>query len=485
MADASGPIAPGGWCQDPIELYGAPARRMIGRLARRFLDQHRLTPIELLHLPKYHHLFLNTGTYLQEAVQKAALSESARGEGSVTQRVRALHALIDRAVAQASLDYRDRPPGKITPDGFAAMIEAIATTFTPELGRRAILTAMTLDLAECQGWADKIARLVELAIAATSRPARHYVDEFLAEMLDGRDALETLLAPSPDIRALIDGVIDLAQGRVPAGRDAVPVLHGFAALLVESPMLATRAALGRRLRRALAGTAPLTSGEMGVELDAVLWLRQRLTGEGETLGGVAVRDVLDQRLLAIVSPDSLHAELRTLAHPEDRLARLFDIHRKLADTAAGMQVRAAIDFVLDNEQPARRLVEDKAPPMQRLKRLADLHGEIKRALGGGAMRQLGSFEAAQAELIRQAKLFDRLDQAAKTPAERASKLIELCASGILIPGAGLEAAQQRLRKHIQDPGFAASLVGGSDDPGARAQKMADFRDKLAAIGLAG
>jgi hypothetical protein len=301
MADASGSIVPSGWCQDPIEIYGAPARRMIGRLARRFLDQHRLTPIELLHLPKYHHLFVNTGTYLREAVQKAALGETARADVPVTQRVRALHALVDRAVAQASLDYRERPPARITAEGFAGLIESISGAYTPELGRRAILTAMTLDLAECQSWIDKIARLVELAIATTSRPARHYVDEFLAEVLDGREAVETLLAPATNAHALIDGVIDLAQGRVPAGRDAVPVLHGFAALMEQSPMLATRAALGRRLRRALAGTAPLVSGELGVELDAVLWLRKRLTGEGETLGGVAVRDVLDQRLQAIVS----------------------------------------------------------------------------------------------------------------------------------------------------------------------------------------
>jgi hypothetical protein len=89
------PIFKAAVCEEIADLYRPSGRRALGVAAGSYMRQLRLTPIELLHLPRQQLAFNDAGTMLAQAAQKAAGAQ-VRGTGiSVNQRMRVLYALAD------------------------------------------------------------------------------------------------------------------------------------------------------------------------------------------------------------------------------------------------------------------------------------------------------------------------------------------------------------------------------------------------------
>jgi len=474
-------------CRTPSDLFAANAKRVIGRLCREFLDSAMLTPTELLHAPEKQHEYLNRGTDYQAAVQKAAVAQAQAAHQNVAQRVRELYNIVDTAVRETGERLKAKPASPIDPPGFAAFVVAARKAELTEARDFFVNAALAAHLADAKTWSEKIDRLRKLGDAASDAGiVLPLVDEVLSEIVESKTALRELFGPAESLIKFLETLVDMLMAPQPAKVELPEPGQQLRDFLSRHPVPETRAALLRQLRRSLDNKAPLASGPPPADLNAHLRLLDVLTRAGDAVGGENTVDMLFERLPRVLTVDTLNAALRPLPRIDDRLIKALEIHRRLATAPGRLQIRQYVDYLYENERLLLTLAREPGAVGQKLQRITKLHDAlVTSGLSGAALTKFAEpLAALQSDLIRDTKLFARIESEAATPAARALLLLNLCAEGAFIQGANLRAAHAQIRRYMQDESFAASLLAGADDKQAQAKRLADLHDKLRRSGLA-
>jgi hypothetical protein len=474
-------------CRTPNDLYASNAKKIIGRLCRDFLDKEMLTPTELLHVTEKQHQYLNRGTDYQAAVQKAAVAQAQAAGQNVAQRVRELYNVVDTAVREGGERLKTNPASPIDPPGFAAFVLATRKAELTEARDFFVNAALAAYLVDAKTWAEKIDRLRKLADAASDASVvLPLVDEVLSEIVEGKTALRELFGPSETLIKFLEMLVEMLTAPKATGLELPEAGQQLRDFLSRHPVPETRAALLRQLRRSLENKAPLASGMPPADLNAHLRLLDVLTRAGDAVGGENTVDMLFERLPRVLTVETLNAALRPLPRIDDRLIKALEIHRRLATAPGRLQIRQYVDYLYENERLLLTLAKEPGAIGQKLQRLTKLHDAlVTSGLSGAALTKFAEPVAAlQADLIRDTKLFAKIESEAATPAARALLLLDLCAEGAFIQGANLRAAHAQIRRHMQDESFAASLLAGADDKQTQTKRLADLHDKLRRSGLA-
>ncbi len=473
-------------CREPNDLFTPAAKRVIGRLCRDFLDASVLTPTELLHAPDKQHLYLNRGTEYQAAVQKAAMAQAQAARQNVAQRVRELFNLVDAAVRHSAERLKAKPPADIDPAGFAAFVATTRKAEMTEAHDFFVNAALAQHLAPAKTWLEKIERLRLLADGskdpATVLPI---VDDLLAEILESKAALRELFGPSDNMGRFLEAVVDLLTSPQPAALD-MPEAKKIRDLLGRHALPESRATLLRQLRRGIEAKTPLANGMPPADLNAHLSLLDALIKAGEAAGGENTIDQFGQRMARVLSVDTLAGAMRDMKRVDDKLIRALEIHRRLATSPGRLQVRQYVDFLFETERLVLTIGKEPEPIAQKLQRITKVHDAlVTSGLSGVALsKHAEPLVALQSDLVRDNKLFERIEREKTTPAARALVLLDLCAGGAFIQGANLRAAHSEIKRHMQDESFAATLLAGADDKQTQAKRLSDLHQKLLRSGLA-
>jgi len=474
-------------CREPNDLYAANAKRAIGRLCREFLDQNTLTPTELLHVPEKQHLYMNRGTDYQAAVQKAAMAQAQAARQNVAQRVRELFNTIDTAVRTGAERLKAKPPVPIDPRDFSEFVVAARKAELTEPHDFFVNAALALYLAEAKTWTEKLDLLRALAdLAGDAAVVMPLIDEVVAEIVESKTALRELLGPQENLGRFLETLVDLLISPQPTTLELPEGAVRLRDFLSQHPLPETRAALLRELRRSLDSKLPMAKGPAYADLDAHLHLLDVLTKAGDAVGGENTIDQFGQRLPRVLSVDTLNEALRSLPKIDDRLIRALDIHRRLATSPGRLQIRQYVDFLFENERLLQVLAKDQEPLSTKFQRITKLHDALVTSGMSGAIlsKRAEPLVTLQSDLMRDTKLFQKIEREKATPAARALVLLDLCAQGAFIQGANLRAAHAEIRRHMSDASFAASLLAGAEDKQAQAQRLADLHQKLLRSGLA-
>jgi hypothetical protein len=313
------------------------------------------------------------------------------------------------------------------------------------------------------------------------------VDEVLSEIVESKTALRELFGPAETLGRFIEMLVDLLMAPKPASLELPEAGQKLREFLSRHPVPETRAAILRQLRRSVENKVPLASGPPPADLNAHLRLLDILTRAGDAVGGENTVDMFIERLPRVLTVDTLNAALRQLPRLDERLIRALEIHRRLATAPGRLQIRQYVDFLFESERLLQTIAKEQSPVGQKLQRITKLHDAlVTSGLSGAALTKYAEpLAALQGDLIRDTKLFAKIDSEAATPAARALLLLDLCAEGAFIQGANLRAAHAQIRRHMQDESFAASLLAGADDKQAQTKRLADLHDKLRRSGLAG
>lgn len=474
-------------CRAPNDLYTPNAKRVIGRLCRDFLDHAMLTPTELVHLPDKQHQYLNRGTDYQAAVQKAAVAQAAAAKQNVAQRVRELYNIVDAAVRDTGERLKTKPPAAIDPPAFAAFVAATRKAELTEARDFFVNAALAAHLVEAKTWSEKVDRLRALADTAMDATiVLPLVDEILSEIVASKTGMRELLGPADTLSRRLETLVDLLVAPQPSRMNFPEGGQRLRDFLCRHPLPETRTSLLRQLRRNLESKAPLVSGPSPADLNAHLRLLDLLSRGGDAVGGENTVDLFCERLPRVLTVDTLNAALRPLPRLDERLIQALQIHRRLASAPGRLQIRQYVEFLFETERLLLTIAKEQAPLSQKLQRLTKLHDAlITSGLSGAALTKFAEPVAAlQTDLIRDNRLFEKIESEASTPAARALLLLNLCAEGAFIPGANLRAAHAQIRRHMQDESFATSLLAGAEDKQAQTKRLADLHDKLLKSGLA-
>lgn len=119
---------------------------------------------------------------------------------------------------------------------------------------------------------------VELAEKSPDAAGLAYLDEVMAEVLDGAEAAQEILGYQRNLASALQTMVKICAGTYSISDDTAAPLERLSALMAKSALPWTQRVLMEKVGRALSGIAPLTKGAREDEQDAFRNLMRDMLG---------------------------------------------------------------------------------------------------------------------------------------------------------------------------------------------------------------
>lgn len=246
-------------CEDLSDFYSFESRRTIGRLLRKYLDENGLLAIELMHSYGHMRSLLRNDEMLTKAVHNIA-SVQAQASGCKH------HELVDRLygvveeIADRARDSRDddKHLALLKEKGLESLIEGITREAGDGEAHFMIRSALAKYLGGAADWEQKLLLLVEQAETEPEDLAMTYLDEIIAEVFDGGQALREVLGYQRNLGEALGTLSALSVGQYEKKRRPVPVIERLSAIRSRRAMPLSRSVMLDRIETELGGIKPLT-----------------------------------------------------------------------------------------------------------------------------------------------------------------------------------------------------------------------------------
>ena len=395
-------------CTSLGDVYCYESRATLLKLLRSYFDQQLTIPLELLHdytalrYLERDALLFNQGGHRLAAVQARKLR--IRPEDRHDALIKLFRELL--AVSKSPEDAKPYIEA-LSIRGLSALIQEVTAKEPLAEHNRLISYAIAHFLSEFRDWNRKLITACSLFEVEQTQDAENWLDEILAEIIDGNEAVKAAIGYSPDLisallslRAVIEGEWD---DRLP-GTDALQKLSD---VMAHRELPRVRAALLNRIATAIDGKAPLTKKDRLATADAFKVLLVKLQEFGGFMGGTQMAAAVTRRAKIVFNrgaedlpfEETVSILLAQLPAPAARIGYLLDlmtseIGRKKAATLAGQiaelfsRIRTIHDFAPNvGESVSQDAVRDDFRRR--------LYGAgIPRRLADGLMRKLEALAGA-------------------------------------------------------------------------------------------
>ncbi len=485
------------WCDTADDLYGLPARMVITRLLRRFLDRHVLTASELLYLARpLQRLQDHDSNIYPAAVDRVAtLQTQGREDLDIRTRRDSLYGLVDEVARRARRAEGEKLMWKTSLANFPNMIRRAGQAAFQDAEQNVLVRA---SVARClsgeRSWLGKLEALLG-AVSDDLAPAHLAIlDGFIADCLSVSEVIQDLLGERPNLASALIGLIDLIEGKDQANRDArSETAETLRTLFAERRLPSGATVVMDRVCREVQGTNPLSRNDPSKEHDQYQELCRRvvdLNGVfGEDRMAVALTRRYNQRLPEGGDTGWRKSIVAVTASLRESARRVHYLSALIRAREAQPYGPLITDLMLDAIKVIR-CVDDVAaglPPPQKLSAVTSVQRAV---VGTDALpeplteRVFHHFDDMLVRYIEDIRLIERLDTPADPLRQRAERLVAFCGSGALMEGKALALARRRVIDHLRQPNFLAEFV--QDVPAeARDAQVRAFYDRLSRAGFHG
>jgi hypothetical protein len=445
----------------------------------------RLTPTELLHNLEHYYKIYNTGTMLQQAVQRTAVSFE-QEQGSIQDRMRKIYKVID-----ASVDIMKSNKDKV-PSLEMGRLKPVYEGLEERSNRRFLLMSSIAEyLRPTATMSDKFGRVA--VFLTNNRPdwVMDILDQLISEFFLHDSVLDSLLGEKEDRGAFLTEIAymqagklgDLAEGGWDFDfGDECLRLSGF---LADGHLPMTAHALFDRLKREINSSKPVGDGSLIDQLKILNKLKaiiEELQNDIQALDSIA--EDLDGRAGRLINSQSISDLLSGPSNPIVQIHALLDLE---AVTIGMSNKRLVANYILPiMSRPEHETIfmglDNK--PMVRMNELVELQKKV--------------MEAELTEMHRR-KIAERLDEFCRTILDntqilkklhkldislqdKAVKILNMLADDFFTAGDCRDAAEQQVRIYMKQTGFTDGLIDGLDREKA-ANALKDFRDLLEKAGI--
>ena len=284
-------------CEDLADCYQLEARRTVGRLLRQYLDDVGMTAMELaFDFGRLKMLERDDKLYVGALSRLASLQvDKAAGEKPVD-RQNKLERLYNQLMANAQrMMKREDLNEALQIGGLQALIDKVNAEAPAAERHMLILAGLAAHMGEQGDWSGKIEALVKLLGGQAGVVVQAYVDEALAEILDGTAAITELLGGVPDAAAAHRMLVQLCQGRLPEVKNPLSCINDLNKTMAAYELENARDAILGRVARGIGGVKPMTREGKDGERTALVALIRNLEGYAGLLGGPQMAEALTLR----------------------------------------------------------------------------------------------------------------------------------------------------------------------------------------------
>jgi hypothetical protein len=479
-------------CETPEEFMGTAGRSTVNRIFRSYLDKAILTPTELMHNYKELKRLQEKDTLVPSAVDRVSLLQTKDTDQDSKSRSQEIFKSIDNISARAK-----RVENVQLPKLGGRLSDAIGEIRGQAGGEDVDYLAMVLlsrDLINARSWVGKLEFLCKLAVEDSDPHAVELLDGVIADVL-GSAVVQEILGWQPGLGAAICRMFDLADGKFPtekseAGESAVILNRLFG----EAKLPISRACLLDRAHRQIKSPNPLYRSQEGKELEELKKLVDRAMTPTGFISGPETAEALTIRYSRQIEQGGAPGRKATVnglfRMLPDRAQGLIYVCN-LAMTPWGSEAIADIAELVDYCLSARHLGDfclRALPPKDKMLRatLAHKTAAATTALPPAVREKICGFidTMLEAYLVTE-QIVEKLDHQDSHLRDRAVRLVQFCAAGVLPEGKAMNRARQRILALLRQPNFDAHFIDGFTDP-VRAQKaLRDFHLLLVKAGFGG
>ncbi|MDG5494220.1 hypothetical protein [Niveispirillum sp. BGYR6] len=454
------------WCDQPDDVLGDVQRQVMRVFFAKYLDEKRLTPLEVLTYEVHAKALDGAGTVVQGALQRLASIQVRGTKQTAVSRMKELMALADNGLARLLRNAKTGPALAIGPGGLAALFDAYkgpADQLVPALYR-----ALAAYLADTKNWVEKLDRLFQLANPALSSREMRLLDSLAAEILASPFALKELAGQETTRLDLVLKAIDLYVGNLAReGGVQLPGVRALSTLLADGALPRTLAELRLGLLRHLHARLPLRSDrgirdEMQATVEVLTHLRRKapaLARDEEVL------EALSQRADRLIQPEAMSELIGPIRSTLTRAETVLS----LAESAPGDAPKAKIATYLRPLIAPEDIIREEGSRLEAIKTLATLARRV--AMSGmpvGLRREmLDILDTAIFENIRT----EILSSQTMNYTDRILAIIRLC--GGLPEGRARQLAGDQLTQALKRPEFILNYL--ERFPGAQERRDAYFK----------
>ncbi|MDE1147471.1 MAG: hypothetical protein PW843_12775 [Azospirillaceae bacterium] len=294
------------WCERSDDFTGDVQRQVIRGLFSRYLDENRLTPLEVLNYEVPARALDNAGTVVQGALQRLASQQVRGSQQTAVSRMKELMAMVEDGLNRLLTRAKATPVPPLAPGGLKALSEKLAAAGDPIPG---LYRATAAYLAGSKTWTEKLDRLFRLFSPDLTVREMRIIDSVAAEILASSLALKELVGKEADRIELVLNAINLYVGKLGKvdGGGQPPGLVTLSELLAQGVLPRTLAELRLGLLRHLHARLPFY-GERNIqdEMRALVRILDHLKVTAPTLvNDEEIQEAIAIRADKLIQPEAM------------------------------------------------------------------------------------------------------------------------------------------------------------------------------------
>ena len=477
-------------CEVTTDYYGPQSRAIANRLLRNYMEKVYVTPTEIMHNYKELKRLQDRENLLPSAVDRVAFLQS-KVEGSDA---RARRDEIFKSVDQMSAKARRAEAMKLPAlnGRFKDMYDRVATLSNePTEADYLAMVVLARDLVDMRNWVGKLERLCKLAMQEGDSHSLALLDGVIADVL-GSNVVQEVLGFQSSLAAAICSMLDLVEGRLStANSEAGESADLLNALFREHKLPQSRLCLIDRAHRQVRSANPLYRNDPSREREAFDKVLARMMGPDAPLYGADTAEALTLRSARMLEEGGITGRRLAIGATFNALPDLATGVTYLCDLASsplGVEQTAEIanHFQRILACPSlARFCERSLTPKEMMQRASAAHRAVARSPFPAAIKEklASHIDIMLESYLLEEQVIEKLDHQDSSLRDRAVRLVQFCAAGVLPEGRALTRARERILSLLRQPNFDAHFVDGIGDPDRAQKALRDFHMLLVRAGF--
>lgn len=468
-------------CASIQDCFRLDARLMMARLFKSYLDSVVMTPSEMLCTWREFKRLRDKDNLMPTAVDRIATMQTRADGGNYKTRKDDLFRFIEDIIKRA----KDTEATQLPKDtkSLSDLVGDIAPMDAPWDRLYLARTALVRDMKDIRSFCGKLDKLCRLALGSRDPDLVALRDGMVAEIFE-TSAIQDILGRQSGLGPAICAMVDLSEGKMDVEKSEAKDIAASLNMLFSDGLLPEACkVLLDRVHRQIGSSGALYRNDEQQEYDHFKTLTLRLLTPKGLLAGPATAAALTGRYLRMVKEcsrkDAVSAVFRLMP---DRCFGLVYLSALLSTEYAAdatAKLREAYPPTIAG-QHITNMVARGLSPKDRMIRATLAHATVFSAKFAPDAKQpvLDHIDRLLDEYLVEEQIIEKLDHQDSSLRERATRLVQFCASGVLPEGRALARARARIKDILRQPNFDANFVADIADPAAAQKALRDFHALL-------